>query len=314
VDIKKEEKKDEPSIVKADTENIVSSTSGGLVTIQNPEYINTKKLDENGNGKKMSGKVYLQVISTFYIGHGNISEVKDKNGAVEIGTVGGKATKYDFVAGEVGRGGSGYFSTGKLEYDGKFGPIDAVNLPTWTVANPNYKNFINWSLFEHRGTFWGSGQPTGIFIKDGKYYGAKPIQKGGNITAAIYNDGKRDLRYGSNFMKNGVVTPNIKIAAGGSRLIIEKGQNTNLADLDYRGYPFLGRVKLKNGTTSWFAGASSTGPTPALVANCILGHFQKEGATVIDCAIGDGGGSTVMVVGGKTITGGGRAFPILIYW
>lgn len=288
--------------------NVESTVYGGVVTINNPEYTAV------GTSTKRAGKVYLQVMSSFGIGNAGISPVIE-NGVHASGTVGGSALKYDFISGTVNSG-FGYLDS-KNEYDGKYGiPVDFSKATSGKIKNRwverGYKNFINWSLYELRRTGWGSAQPTGNFIKDGKYYGAKPSKKG-NINAAIIN-GKPDIVYGNGLFSSGLTPkPGVSVAAGGSRLIIQNGSNTNLNDNDYRGYPFLGKVTI-NGKNQFFAGASSVGPTPKLVGDCILSYFNKIGAKVDLCAIGDGGGSTAFVVNGNTITGGGRTFPILIYW
>lgn len=293
-------------------EDIKATVSGGIVTINNPEY--TAGTDKKGNIIKRSGKVYLQVISSFSIGHADILPVM-QNGVHATGTAEGTALKYDFVAGTVGSG-LGYLDS-KNEYDGKYGiPVDFQKATGGKIKNRwvdrGYKNFINWSLYELRRTGWGSAQPTGNFIKNGKYYGAKPNKKG-NINAAIIN-GKPDIVYGNGLFSSGLTPkPGVSIAAGGSRTIIQNGANTNLNDNDYRGYPFIGKVTI-GGKNQFFAGASGVGPTPKMVGDCILGYFNKQGSKVSICAIGDGGGSTAFVVNGQTVTGGGRTFPILIYW
>ena len=233
------------------------------------------------------------------------------DGKQAIGTAGGKAPKWDFLGGIIKKGGEEYFNSSKpYDYDGKYG-TPYPKFPTWTSRG--YKNFINWSLFELRRTGWGSGQPTGNFIKDGKYYGAKPEKKG-NVNVAIVN-GKPDIVWGNSLFSSGITPkPTVSLAAGGSRDIIENMKNTNDSSTDGRGYPFIGRVKLKNNTKTFIIGCGGGGATPSIIADTLIGHFSAKGGFIERCAVGDGGGSAAMVVGGATIFGGGRAFPILIYW
>lgn len=296
----------------------------------------------------------FKMMDTFDIGYMGITPVmsggKQKTSNSYTRTVDGKrvnfndtsqgatAPIYDFIVG-IPPGKSefnSYVSSGN--YDGKYkvgGKLDfdkATNGAIknhWTDRNRvdgkgKYRNYINWSLFETRGTGWGSGQPTGIFVKDGVYYGAKPntYYFGSNtqIVAAKIN-GKMDVVNAEQIWQNKQklqVKSGVSIAAGGSFMII----NNNVVNVSSGAstfWPFFGKGLLKDGKQKFFAGIGSG--TPRGLGNKILKYFKQIGGFVQAAGVGDGGGSTTMVIDGqwlhKTIKAGpseGRPVPIIIYW
>lgn len=282
-------------------------------------FVNTntnslKNIIEIKQGSTIKAK--MQIFERFNIGYSLIEPVIENGKQLKNANI----PVYDFL---IGRPNDKWGDWSTRSYDGKYtrnGKIDIETTTNGKISNTwtgrGYKNFINWSLWERRSTGWGDGQPTGVFIIDSKYYGAKPTQFGYFPTVANVG-GVIDIYKGNDLFldkSKGTVKPNISIAAAGGYYGIwdNKVDGTTTNSMSY---PFFGRVTLPQSNKSmFFAGANVGSSSPKELSGYILKHFNDLGIYVNRCVIGDGGPSTGFVVDGKPIIGGNRGVSVIISW
>jgi hypothetical protein len=218
-------------------------------------------------------------------------------------------------------------------------PFGSKNTDGWVAAG--FKNFINAGPFEGSSNpTWGSGQPNGLFIVDGKNYGSKLAE------AKNLNSNNSDMRFlpmvvvkpTPDIISNGYAT---EVKPGSTDGIIKKGwgniqvgipmyniciKNNAVKDVhasfkNYSGFPFIGIL----GSGMWFAGATdmdgprtiSTSWNIPEISTAVLNHFNKKDDTVKIMSGGDGGGSTKLVVNGRLVGGSlaeNRAVPTILAW
>jgi hypothetical protein len=321
----------------AGTSGTTSTTNTSQNNISVPESSTEVQSTVSGGIVKLGcNAIKLQRdIPRISIGYGAIEPLKDAKGTQEIGTSGGTAPKWEVLVGRGNNRGEtleNYIK--KNDYGGKYNEVVTVTKTKGTGANKTtvqeqvagnptnfpfwkdkYKNFVNLSLYEIRNTGWGSGQPTGAFIVNGKYYGAKPKQFIPGFPAlAIVNGQVEFVQYGSKIIDKDSLIPKsgVTMAAPGSYLIINDNKVSTSNTSKSTAWPFVGRVIAKNGTKTFFAGAGNGYPKD--IAQCILNYFNQEDTKVDKCILGDGGGSTCFVVNGQNIIGGRRPFPVVVYW
>jgi hypothetical protein len=276
---------------------VLSTTSGGVVTY-----------------KYGNGTIHLTLINNFSIGFGKITPVVNSSGQQVRGSNKGTGFKYHFegFTPKVGKPAIPADYMGPNDYDGKIG---SMRFEVWP---DKYKNFINWGTWEAASTGWGTLQPTCAFIYNGKNYGAM-TKTCGNISVAI-TGGQPSLVYNSRYWDRATETikanaPRDLLMAGGSSTVVENGQvQTASFSKDARGWPFIGQAKLKDGKTTWFAGASVSGHSGNELGQALVAYFNSIGGSVIIAAHGDGGGSTAFVVNRKAYTSGNRQVSVILYW
>lgn len=268
----------------------------------------------------------MQMFENFKIVHSDI-EPRMKNGVqVTASTNPEKGSKimipaYDFFVGKIGQGWGDGFGAGS--YNRKYtrnNKLDFEKSTNGRVKNTwierGHKNFINWSLWENHGTGWGEGQPTGVFIKDGKFYGAKPGQHGYYATVATFNN-VTDIYDGDELFldrQKGIPKPGISIAAAGCYMVV-KDNKLSIGNRGSSRFPFFGRVTIREtGKKMFFGGVTRGVHAPASIGRSILKHFNDQNIEVNRCALGDGGPSIGFVVDGDVKIGGERGVPVIISW
>jgi len=183
-----------------------------------------------------------------------------------------------------------------------------------------YKNYINFSWFESRAMGWGSGQPTGAFIVNGKNYGAKTANR--LWTPVLYwVKGDPHPRFGRSqdlFVAKNVSPPHCQVPSKQAKNINDivlsvpgaSAAVINNVKKGGAGGAFIGKAKAGDGSISYFGGMKLSDP-----ASAMLKEMTSRGKQIEWMLTADAGGSYLYVADGErhplSTT---RDVPTVLYW